>query len=217
MEKIIIKGVTHNGLSIIKNHEGEGSVEETWSFREIRIGLHWPSAGSPGYFCLVGQGSIKTFDSNHPLRLLRESEEILPSKLFEKMCDVAGTFECQEIFCDLSEKFRGYVLNFRDFKRKERRQQDIFLRQAPYHQEFGHGILTIKDWLGRNALVIPKGTIVAQQLGSITDGNLAASDASERFYAIDALRHVVSAFGVHFSISHHGNLNSAAPPSGAWH
>lgn len=195
MGKITIKGIVHPGLSVID--DGKEGGDESWSFHETRIGLHWPSTSSPGYFCLLGQGT-KNLESNTPLRLLREGEEAIPSKLFERLCDVSGTFESREIFADLTEKFRGFVLNFATHKKGERPGQDIFLRQAPYYQEFSHGVSIIKDWIRRNSLIIPKGTIVAGQLGSITDDDL-EKDPIEQFWAIDALRHVVSAFEVHVS------------------
>jgi hypothetical protein len=214
--EVICKGRTSTGIVTVEVLDGD--KRKTLLFRGTRIGLAWPTAVSPGFFTIVGQLVKKNVTGQYPLRLLREGEESIPSKLFERLTSDAGTFFCEEVYADLlnaSERSRGYVAAFDAF-RKEHRRQKLYLRPGPF--DFAHGIFTIRGLIKEGALDIPRGTIVHEQLRTITSEDL-RGQPEEKFYALNALRYVIGSFEMSDCKPRNlrGNKRNQAPPMGAFH
>jgi hypothetical protein len=214
MEKVTVIGKSAGGGIIIEVSPEEGQpIKE--HYRGVRCGLSWPTPYSPGYFCLVGQLSKSTATGKYPLRLLREGQEQTPGKLFQRMADDLGLFNGHEIYTDLSEKFRSYVIAFADYKRSERGVQGLRMLPAPFCQSFLHGASLIKEWMKEDELVIPKEATVYTQLREIKTDDL-KSNPEEVFYAINGLRYVIGAFET--SVCSPPQRRSPSPPisPGAW-
>jgi hypothetical protein len=191
-EIVNCRGKANDG-SIIIDITSENGKKERHYYRGVRCGLSWPSAISPGYYCLVGQLMKPVPSGKYPLRLLKEGEAKTPGELFLKLFDEAGIFSCWEIYSDVSEKYRNYAAAFMLYRRENRGLQNIRLKLAPYYQSFPHGIALIREWVENNALHIPRDASIHNQLRSITGDDL-TEDAPEKFYAINGLRYVMGAF-----------------------
>ena len=214
MEKISCKGKAAGGGIIIETHADGGQVK-TDHLRGVRCGLSWPAAASPGYYCLVGQYSKSNPIGKYPLLLLREGQDQLVNSLFRKMFDDLGVFCGEEIYSDLSENFRSYMIAFGLYRRNERESQHLTLKFAPFYQSFVHGVSLIKEWKNEDALIIPKDTIVHNQLREMQVDDL-KSNPEESFCAINGLRFVIGAFETSL-ISPPGRREVSPPVSpGAW-
>ena len=192
MEKTTVIGRSSGGGVIVEITPDEGQpIRE--HYRGVRCGLSWPTPYSPGFYCLVGQLAKSTVTGKYPLRLLREGQGQTLGALFQKMADHLGLFYGHEIYTDLSDKFRSYVIAFAEFERNERGSQDLRLMFAPFYQSFLHGVSLIKEWVHDEALTIPKETALHDQLREIKADDL-RSNPEEVFYAINGLRYVIGAF-----------------------
>jgi hypothetical protein len=210
MEQVIFKGRTSTGIVLV---ETQGDKTETLSLRGIRAGLSWPAPNAPGIYLLLGQSTRKNTMGDYMLHLLKEGQESIPSKLFEQMTNDLGVFFGEEIYSDVSERFKSYVLAFDTFRKQDRRRQRLYLKSAPFYQDFSHGIFTIRGRVKENSLQIPKNSIVYEQLKSITTEDL-KKEPEERFFAINALRFAVGAFEISDCVPRGKGKpqSSAAPP-----
>ncbi|MFB3886323.1 MAG: hypothetical protein ACE144_13955 [Thermodesulfobacteriota bacterium] len=193
MEKVIPKGQAITGIVLVEIEDGE--KKENLSLRGVRVGLSWPASNAPGFFVLVGQSAKKDITGQHPLHLLKEGQEQIPSALYERLADEMGAFFAEGIYTDMSERFQGYLLDFSTFRRQERQRQRLFLKRAPFYQDFSHGLRTIQGWVKKKGIHVPKGSVTYEQLKTITSEDL-RQNPEERFFAINALRYVVGAFEV---------------------
>jgi hypothetical protein len=127
-----------------------------------------------------------------------------------------GAFNTEEIYTDTSIKCKGYVLDFTTFKKEKRPNQRIFLRSAPFYEDFSHGVFTIKGLVKKDRLIIPN-SIVYEQLKNIATKDL-KENPEEKFFAVNALRFVIGSFEVFScaSLNFKGKSQSSAPPVGAW-
>ena len=214
MEKIVCKGKSIGGDIIIEITADDGQVRPEY-LRGVRCGLSWPTAVSPGYYCLVGQLFERNPAGKYLLMLLREGQEQLVNSLFQKMADDLGKFYGEEIYSDLSENFRSYMIAFNQYASDRDGSQDLCLLPVPFHQSFVHGVSLIKEWKKDDALFIPEGTIVHNQLREMKIEDL-KSNPQEVFYAINGLRYVMGAFET-FPISP-PERREASPPDNfeAW-
>ena len=215
MEKVELKEKTQDGFWIETTQEGGKTTRE--HFRGTRIGLAWPTSISPGFYCLVGQLSKSLPNGRYPLRLLKEGQEHVLNVLFQNLFDDLGEFGAYEIFTDLSPRFQSYILDFNQHY-VSRRLQDVKLTPAPFYQSFSHGIYVIRSWIKDEALQIPTGAITRDQLKMIKKEDLKGA-VEDRFFGINALRFVVSAYEVspvYPSPPVRRTASSKVLPPGAW-
>ncbi len=215
MEQAIPKEKTQDGIWIeLTQEEGKTTREH---FRGVRCGLAWPTAASPGFYCLVGQLFKNLPNGRYPLRLLKEGQGHVLNVLFQNLFDDLGQFGAYEIFGDLSSRFQSYILDFNQHYRS-RRLQEVKLTPAPFYQSFSHGIYVIRSWIKDEALHVPTETIIRDQLKMIKEEDL-KGDVEDRFFGINALRFVVSAYEVspvYPSPPVRRNVSSKVLPPGAW-
>ena len=174
------------------------SENETVRYSDVRTGLSWPTAESPGYYCILGEeyhedNKYEGMKSKGNLKLLSEHESpgISLDELFAKLTDDTSLLRCSRIFTDMSDEYDGYVESFREFVIGIKHSG--YLHPAPYADNFLLGVSWIQDWTKSGKLSIPEKTIVRSQLKHITKSDLADSPEVD-FYAINALRYVVAAF-----------------------
>ena len=214
MEKVTVIGKSAGGGVVIEITPEEGQTVRD-HYRGVRCGLSWPTPHSPGYYCMVGQLIKSNAIGKYPLRLLKEGQEQTPGVLFQRMADDLGLFNGYEIYTDLSEKYRSYVLAFSDFERNERGSQKLYLKFSPFFQSFLHGISLIKEWVKDEALTIPKESIVYNQLREIKADDL-KGNPEDVFYAINGLRYVIGAFQTSLCSPPRKIKPSSDPGFGAW-
>jgi hypothetical protein len=214
METIIVKERNMDGFWIeITKDNGRAEREH---LRGARAGLSWPSPRSPAYYVILGQLSKTLPNGRHPLWVLREGFNHIINDLFQEAVDVMGEFVAHEVFSDISSKYQNYVLNFWQFH-QERKLQEIRLLPAPFFQSFNHGVFLVKEWIKNEALHIPEGTLVREQLRNIREDDLKVDPEAE-FFAINALRHSLAAFDVSDYLPPRRKISpSKAPPWGAWY
>ncbi len=192
MEKVNVIGKSAGGGLLIEISPEEGQpIRE--HYRGIRCGLSWPTPVSPGYYCLVGQYSKSDSFGKYPLRLLKEGQDQILRQLFQKMGDDLGIFYGREIYSDLSERFRSYVIAFAHYLKNERGSQGIRLKSAPFYQSFTHGVSLIKEWVKDKGLKIPQESTIYTQLREIKSDDL-KGNPEDIFHAINGLRYVIGAF-----------------------
>jgi hypothetical protein len=215
MEQAIPKEKTQDGFWIEMTQEDGKTIRE--HFRGVRCGLAWPTAISPGFYCLVGQLSKSLPNGRYPLCLLKEGNEHILNVLFQNLFDDLGQFNAFEIFSDLSFKFQNYLLDFNQHY-MSRKLQDVKLASAPFYQSFPHGVYVVRSWIKDEALHLPTDTIIREQLKMIKEEDL-REGVEGQFYAINALRYVVSAYEtslVYPSSPARRSVSSKALPPGAW-
>lgn len=161
----------------------------------VRCGLSWPNSKNPGgYFCLVAQEAKRLITGEYPLLVIRESQAMTMTALFEKMFDDMGLFGCMEIFTDLSSRFGTYIHALDSYKRAKRDLQEARIKPAPYAEAFLHGNDMITKWIKViKGLTIPKDFIIRSQLREIRESDL-DGEPQEKFFAMNALRYVLGAF-----------------------
>ena len=215
MEQAIPREKTQDGIWIeVPQEDGELTKEH---FRGVRCGLTWPTTATPGFYCLVGQFSRSLPNGRYPLRILKEGHEHVLNVLFRNLFDDLGQFGAYEIFGDLTSKYQSYILDFNQHY-VSRKLQDVKLTPAPFYQSFSHGVYVIRSWIKDEALHIPSGTISRDQLKMIKEEDL-KGDVEDRFFGINALRFVVSAYEVspvYPSPPARRTTSSKVLPPGAW-
>ena len=213
METIRVKERSIGGfwIEIAKDN---GQVERK-HLRGARAGLSWPSAGSPGFYVILGQLSQPLPNGRRPLLLVKEGSHHIVSNLFQEMLDSMGEFQAYEIFSDVSSKYQNYVLDFYHFH-NTRRLQKIRLLPAPFFQSFSHRIYVTKKWVQEEALYIGETAVTREQLRSIREEDL-KQNAEEVFGGINALGYVVAAFDVSdYSPPAKRKIFPKDIPMGAW-
>ena len=167
-------------------------------YSDVRAGLSWPTATSPGYYCILGEeyhesNKFEGMERKDNLKLLseHESQGMSLDELFSKLTDDTSLLRCSKIFTDMSDENTGYVESFREFVVGIK--NGGYLDEAPYADNFLLGVSWIQDWTKSGKLDIPEKTIVRSQLKQITKAGIADSPETN-YYAFNALRFVVGAF-----------------------
>lgn len=182
----------------IKAKKRSGIIIHNVRYSDVRAGLSWPTAVSPGYYCILGEEyhektRYEGSDHKGKLKLLSEREfsGISLNELFAKLTDDTSLLHCSRIFTDMSDEYLGCIEAFRDFTLDIR--SGGYISEAPYADNFMLGVSWIQDWTRTARLDIPEKSVIRSQLKRITKADLADSPET-RFYAINALRFVVGAF-----------------------
>jgi hypothetical protein len=177
------------------HHEIDGQPDKV--YLKIRAGLTWPNKSAPAYYCILGQRDQLNEMKRYQLIFFCEGQSNELPLLFDKLTDHARMLMCEEIYADFAEDRKC----FRDLFSKYCRENQIrgfYLRQAPWPENFSFGLGIIQDWLAKKSLEIDKGTILANQLGKVSEDLLEDTAKAEiDFYAVNALRYVLGAFEKH--------------------
>jgi len=180
---------------IIAHQQEQGKprkIEEYWT---VRSSISWPTTATPGYYCLFGLKDEPTLTDKKPLVLLAEGKAQLPTKFFEKIAASSRRLCCDRLYADLDDNHKGLEDSFRKFVRQEK-IEGIRLLDSSEFFDIDHGSLLIKQWQRDGALIVPKKTILRDQLASVP-GDVTLSDLEKDFYAIAALIRVLISFEIY--------------------
>jgi hypothetical protein len=180
------------GLIVFHYPKKEGKPHRVDSYFQTRAGLSWPTANSPGYFCIFGlENNPALTTDERPLVLLAENESHLLGKFFERLTINAKRLFCEWLFANMEDN-QGFVNSFRKFIR-ERKINGLRLRDSAEFEDFEHNIALIRQRRIDGVLSIPKDTILGKQIRSMTPDDL-KDKPEERFYAVMALSRVLGSF-----------------------
>ena len=186
----------------------EGEKTRQIRYQGIRAGISWdtvaPAISAPAYYCIVGQEwTPKPYQGQEKekgvLRLISEYES--PSlmdreKFFRRLTDDTTRFCCWSCYADI-ESEEGEENPRENSLRNYVNEHEIHpaptMYQAPYVEDFLHGIQEINNLRGQGLIDIGKGPILLDQLKRIEEKDL-TSIPEIRFYAVNSLRHVVTSF-----------------------
>ena len=177
------------GIEIV--HEGD--QDDNFIVETVRGGILWPAVESPGYFCILGQRPTFNDFKKKPLVLLAEHSTDLPQKLIETITIETRRMMCRDIFCDFNE----HTFQFQeDLYRHIKKFGIVGVNlNGPYLADWINGILSAQQWMSEDALELPRGTVLRDQLSGM---KFEDRDPTRRgpFYAVDALRCVLGSFEV---------------------
>ena len=186
------KDMDEGGI-IIHRVNVPGKDPEAIKYRAIQGGLTWPKDGAPGYYIILGQLddglAYHRQDVKSPLKFLGEFESEFPEKLFKRLTDDAKIFLCDEFYCDMGLEWEGFVEDFDAYTSKHKIDR-VYLREAPFSQNFQFGVTKIREWRAARALDIPEGTTIRSQLKEMQPTDLKESPETN-FFAVNALRFVI--------------------------
>lgn len=202
--KIISTSRNEKGIITHVVARGDSSPEE-YQYVTVRGGMTWPVGDAPAYYSIFGQthGGITHFqtDDTHkkPLRFLREYADKDLSAFFRRLAEDVVLLSCQALYVEKGEAFKGYEESMASYWQNNKIEVRPYLEEASFVDNFQYGATIVKEWLARRDLVLPEATIIYSQLFSdgIRESDFSVGDVASRFFAINALRHVVTAFNLH--------------------
>jgi len=158
------------------------------TYLTMRGGISWPSANSPGYYCIFGLKKESNLNDKKPLVYIVEGEHHPMEKFFEELTIDAK--HCDKLFANNENK--GFEDSLRKFVR-ERKIDNISLLDSSKFEDFQHGAALISQLKTDHALRIPENTILGKQVTTMTPEDL-RDKPEERFYAVMALIRVLESF-----------------------
>lgn len=163
--------------------EGEKDVSEVW--HSVRGGIVFPTGKQPGCLVVAGQ----TFEKK--IRVLAETTFPVLSRLVEKLPELTKSLFLTRIYHEGTDESRGFCTRvraeFRDRDGQNKAEGPDFCQA--YRVEFpAFGSDLIREHLLERGLVIPTETELAGQMQG------SWQEEEEAFYAVKALRYLVSGF-----------------------
>ena len=201
-----------NGRIIHEIIDADRNVRKT-EYTAIRGGLSWPvpvrEGFSPFYFCIVGQlwderSRYEGYkEQEGDLVILSESKidnHLLQDELFQILTDSARKFWCSDFYTNLGNEREDpcsddnpLALALKRFVSDNKTSPYIYVKQAPFADDYTFQVRTIRDYMAERGLKIPAESIIKAQLGSISDGDL-FDDFPGLFFAVNALGFVLGSF-----------------------
>lgn len=203
----IIKAERKNDGTVVHEVEKNGIKKEI-HYQELRGGISWagvcPTESAPHYFCILGaEWAPKPFNGQETqrgvLRLVSEhkAESLMAmNDFFRRLTDDAVKYCCTSFYADIQEKdgeANPYLVAIRKYLSEYQVNPGISLRQAPFVESFAFSMGEIGNLREKQLLEIGRGTLIREQLSRIQGRDL-AEYPEIRFYAVNALRHVVAQF-----------------------
>ena len=166
-------------------------------YTAVRAGIAFAADKSPFHVAVVGQQYIDSglyADTIPGFELLYEATDhgLDLEARHNRLADVADLYKCN-FYADLSGINDDAAESYRHFKSKCHYEFGNLL-EAPYSQNFRIGIELIKSQVKSHYLDISKDSPAFGQLSRITEADLAEPDVRQKFFAVEALRHVMAAF-----------------------
>ena len=180
-----VKYVTKDSGGFRVHGIDDKSVEVQVPLIDVRAAVTPPQADRPGYYLVLGVRFSKNESGKHPLMFLAEHEDVLQSSLLKRLSDDAARLSVQTVYAD--ESNAGY---YSDLWRCFKTVLEVRVCRALHPQDVDYGVTLIREWLGDNALELPRytSTILRRQLGLMTVETVGMMNV------IDPLRFLVSAF-----------------------
>ena len=177
------KKALRTGASLTVELKGR---EEIFYAQEVKGALIWPTAKTPGYFCVFAQKEAPNEAGKAPLVLLCETAEEQPMELFKKMLNHAQDFSCHEWVVDLRRENCDYLNLFAEFSRFHQTSY-ISLNRARFPGHFEKVTGLVKNWA--SCLEIGEG-VMKSQLAKVTIDDLTQNP--DNYFAIKALCLLIS-------------------------
>lgn len=164
-------------------------------FTGSRVGLSWPVNENPGgYYCIVAQEAARSILGVQPLWVVSEYIPLTFEALVTRMFNDMGYYGAFEIFSDITESSHSFIEALEMQRRRDRNLQEIRLKPAPYPDKFLLGSNAITKWIKViKGLTIPRNFFIHSQLKGMRQNDLRPG-VEESFYAVNALRYVVTAY-----------------------
>ena len=180
-----VKFVTKDSVGFRVVGIDDKAVEVQVSLIAVRAAVVPPQADRPGYYLILGMRFERNESDKHPLIFLAEHEDELQSSLLKRLSDDAARLAVQTIYADEGNK--GF---FSDLWRQFKAVREVRVCRALHPQDIDYGVTLIREWLGDNALDVPRytSTILRRQLGSMTAETMGLMNV------IDPLRFLISGF-----------------------
>lgn len=185
------------------------SGEETKKqYVAVRGGISWPTAIMPACFCIVGQEFL---DPLGPpivkgtkgkriilVEYVQEKGSGLPNMdtFYKELTDRAAQMLCTSFYTVVPEQREdcGFLKDIGKYAVEKKVKMSVC--EALDAKNFLLGVSRIKSDIDRGELIIPKDSAVMTELKTITEIDL-NEKPEERFYAINALRHVIGSYYRH--------------------
>ena len=177
-----------SGIKIVhKDDQGDNFYVED----AIRGGIMWPSTLSPGYIVIIGRLPEYNDNKIKPLTVLAEHLCSLPWEMIKIITNESRRLFCKDYYADLTKENIIYY-EMLEVHAKQFAFGKISV-DVPYLGDWLNGILSIEQWMANEALQLPKGSILRQQMASL---KFEDRDSSRRgpYYAMDALRCVIGSY-----------------------
>ena len=181
----------HPGEVLLQYEARDGRPRRVDAYHATRAGVSWPGADCPGYYCILGLKNEPSISQSPPIELLDEGELSILEKFYERMLLQGNRYRCESMFGNLEDN-EGFLDSLRRFVRERKLAMPRLLDSSAF-ENLNFGIALIKQRLMDDELVVPKGSILGRQVGSITPDDL-REQPEERFYAVMALARVIGSF-----------------------
>ena len=186
---------------IIQHQLSDGSMKE---YAAIRAGLSLPTEEANGYFVILGEifMSATWFEGQERKRgkvqLLAEQEiqSAFLDDTLRPFTDECALLGCQAAYTGFSDTPDIDEIDQQVRLAREQLQDQrsgVTLYSAPYFAKFKTGVDIIRSFIDKALLILPENSIAAQQLGSLSQYDLAEKPES-RFVAVNGLRFVMGSF-----------------------
>ena len=187
---------------IVLHQLSDGSRKE-WA--AIRAGLSLPTEEANGFFIILAEswtGTATRFEGQDRkrdrLHVLAEQEiqSAFLDDTLRPFTDECALLGCQAAYTGFSDTPDVDEIDQQVRLAREQLQEQhsgVTLYPAPYHKQFKVGIDIIRSFLDKALLVLTEKSLVAQQLVSLSQYDLAEKPES-RFVAVNGLRFVIGSF-----------------------
>lgn len=182
--------VQHNDTSprLVVSNDSR-SKEIVYALRSVRAAVSWPTRFSRIYFLVMAQLLAPNEEGKCPLVLIDEAIDESPARLFQRLIESSTTNRIEKVYADLNPKHEEMVTLFGEIRRYHGFRSMGFT-DAITLGEFQTGLGLIDGWL--SSMTIPEGSILRDELDSITEEDRESDTAEKRFPAIRALGYLVS-------------------------
>jgi len=174
-----------------------GSQKDEVRFCDVRGGIAWATDLSPFCIVIVGQDFFDEklyYDKSPSFTLIFEATDrgLDLERRFNELADIAELYKC-DLFADLSPLHEPEQDAWYDYHSAKGLTYGDLL-PAPWSDNFRLGIELCKTSVRKHKLSITKDTEAFLQLSRITEKDLGDKDVKARYFAIEALRHLMAAF-----------------------
>ena len=186
---------------IIQQKLSDGSVKE---YAAIRAGLSLPTEEANGYFVILGEifMSATWFEGQERRRgrlhvlAEQEIESAFLDDTLRPFTDECALLGCQAAYTGFTDSISPDELDQQVRLARERLQEHrsgVTLYSAPYFAKFKTGVDIIRSFIDKALLILPENSLAAQQLGSLSQVDLAEKPET-RFVAVNGLRFCVASY-----------------------
>lgn len=180
---------------LVISHPQPGKADHQDIYCDRRIGLSWPSANSPGYYCVVGLHEDKETDGNRIVRVLMEGERKQLPQLFDRISAMALLYHANWILAHVPGNDNDY-LDLGQY-RKKRGVKDWTLIDTSEFSGLEEGRARIAALIDKRQLKMPLTMKLQGEISRMRPHDLLPRDKvkpEERMFRTYALCHVITSY-----------------------